>query len=58
MRACLVSSWKTKEASTSGVDRAKGKVMGNEVIEVTVVSSCRVFVGHLDNGCVEQWRNT
>lgn len=58
MRACLVSSWKTKEDSTSGVERAKGRVMGNEIIEVIVVSSYRVFVGHLDNGCVEQWRNT
>lgn len=58
MRAFLVSSWNTKEASTSGVERAKGRVMGNEVIEVTVVSSCRAFVGHLDEGSVEQRRNT
>lgn len=31
IRASLVSSQKTKEASTSGVERAKGRVMENEV---------------------------
>lgn len=40
MRACLVSSRNTKEASTPGVGRARGRAVRNEVADVTVVSSC------------------
>lgn len=46
MRACLVSSRNSKEASIPGVGRARGRAVGNEVTDVAVVSSCRAFVGH------------
>lgn len=56
MRTCLMSSGTTKEASTPGVQESKGK--SHEIIELTVVSSCRAFVGHWVEGCVEQRRDT
>lgn len=46
MRACLMSSRNTKEASIPGVGRARRRAVGNEVTDVTVVSSCGAFVGH------------
>lgn len=50
MRASLVSSGNTKEASTYGVPleykRARARVMGNEILDLTVVSFCRAFVEH------------